>query len=73
MGRVNTAFFNLENFLHDPFCHRDVLQKPLLYLSHYFKLHRAEYYDRLMAIRNEGNWESCLSPVPKKPNRFGFF
>jgi len=41
-------------------CHRDVLQKPLLYLSHYFKLHRAEYYDRLMAIRNEGNWEGWL-------------
>jgi Fic family protein len=41
-------------------CHRQILQKPLLYLSHYFKLHRAEYYDRLMAVRNDGNWEGWL-------------
>jgi Fic family protein len=41
-------------------CHRQALQKPLLYLSHYFKMHRAEYYDRLMAVRNEGNWEGWL-------------
>jgi Fic family protein len=41
-------------------CERDVLQRPLLYLSHYLKAHRAEYYDRLMAIRNEGNWEGWL-------------
>lgn len=41
-------------------CQRKVLHRPLLYLSHYLKLHRAEYYDRLMAIRNEGNWEGWL-------------
>lgn len=41
-------------------CHCQVLQRPLLYLSHYFKQHRAEYYDRLMAIRNDGNWEAWL-------------
>ena len=39
---------------------RGVLQRPLLYLSYYLKAHRAEYYDRLMAIRNEGNWEGWL-------------
>jgi Fic family protein len=32
----------------------------LLYLSHYFKLHRAEYYDRLMAVRISGHWEEWL-------------
>ena len=41
-------------------CHHQVLQRPLLYLSHYFKMHRAEYYDRLMAIRQDGNWEGWL-------------
>lgn len=37
--------------------HRGVLRQPLLYLSYYFKLHRTEYYDRLMAVRLEGDWE----------------
>ena len=41
-------------------CQREVLQRPLLYLSHYLKQHRAEYYDRLMAIRNDGDWEGWL-------------
>ena len=41
-------------------CQRNVLHRPLLYLSHYLKTNRAEYYDRLMAIRNDGNWESWL-------------
>jgi Fic family protein len=41
--------------------HRDVLHRPLLYLSHYLKQNRAEYYDRLMAIRRRGDWEGWLS------------
>jgi len=41
-------------------CHRGILQKPLLYLSHFFKQHRAEYYDRLMAVRVSGHWEEWL-------------
>jgi Fic family protein len=41
-------------------CQRGVLQRPLLYLSHYFKRYRAEYYDRLMATRNGGDWEGWL-------------
>lgn len=40
--------------------HERALHRPLLYLSHYFKLHRAEYYDRLMAIRVDGDWEGWL-------------
>jgi Fic family protein len=41
-------------------CHRGVLHRPLLYLSHYLKRHRAEYYDRLTAIREAGDWEGWL-------------
>ena len=41
-------------------CQRKVLHRPLLYLSHYLKSNRAEYYDRLTAIRKDGNWESWL-------------
>ena len=41
-------------------CQRGILHQPLLYLSHYFKRHRAEYYDRLMAVRTSGQWEEWL-------------
>lgn len=41
-------------------CQQGVLQYPLLYLSYYLKAHRAEYYDRLMAIRHDGDWEGWL-------------
>lgn len=41
--------------------HRGVLHRPLLYLSHYFMRHRTEYYDRLTAVRNSGDWEAWLS------------
>jgi len=41
-------------------CQRGILKLPLLYLSHYLKFRRAEYYDRLMDIRNEVNWEAWL-------------
>ena len=40
--------------------HRGILRQPLLYLSYYFKLHRTEYYDRLMAVRLAGDWEGWL-------------
>jgi len=39
---------------------RGVLQKPVLYLSHYFKRHRQEYYDALQNIRDQGDWEGWL-------------
>jgi Fic family protein len=35
-----------------------VLDEPLLYLSLYFKTHRATYYDLLQRMRTEGDWES---------------
>jgi Fic family protein len=40
--------------------HRGVLHRPLLYLSLFLKRHRDEYYDRLMGVRDEGDWESWL-------------
>jgi Fic family protein len=39
---------------------RGVLQRPLLYLSYYFKQHRDEYYDLLQAVRTSGDWEGWL-------------
>jgi len=41
-------------------CEKNILQRPLLYISHYFKRYRSEYYDRLQAVRDMGNWESWL-------------
>jgi Fic family protein len=41
-------------------CERKILERPLLYPSYFFKAHRAQYYDRLMAIRNDGDWEGWL-------------
>ena len=41
-------------------CQREILLKPVLYLSHYFKQHRSTYYDRLQAIRDAGDWEGWL-------------
>ena len=41
-------------------CQQDILRQPLLYLSHYFKIHRSEYYDRLTAVRRAGDWEGWV-------------
>jgi Fic family protein len=41
-------------------CQKRALERPLLYLSHYLKQNRAEYYDRLTSIRNDGDWEGWL-------------
>jgi Fic family protein len=41
-------------------CQKHALGRPLLYLSHYLKERRDEYYDRLMAVRNDGDWEGWL-------------
>ena len=41
-------------------CERGALHKPVLYLSHYLKRHRQQYYDRLQAIRDGGDWEGWL-------------
>ncbi|MBU1226046.1 MAG: Fic family protein [Actinobacteria bacterium] len=39
---------------------RGVLTRPLLYLSLFLKQNRSEYYDRLGAIRTNGDWEGWL-------------
>lgn len=41
-------------------CEQNILKRPLLYISHYFKKYRAEYYDRLQLVRDSGNWEGWL-------------
>ena len=38
-----------------------VLRQPLLYLSLYFKQHRAHYYDLLADLRHSGDWEAWLA------------
>ena len=51
MGRLLITFW---------LCQQQILTKPLLYLSYYFKMHRSEYYDRLMDVRKKGDWESWI-------------
>ncbi|NLT57829.1 MAG: Fic family protein [Clostridiales bacterium] len=51
MGRLLITFW---------LCQQQILTQPLLYLSYYFKFHKLEYYDRLMAIRLKGDWEGWI-------------
>lgn len=51
VGRLLITFF---------LCQQEILQRPVLYLSHYFKRHRSEYYEHLQAVRDRGDWESWL-------------
>lgn len=41
-------------------CERQILEMPVLYLSHYFKRHRESYYERLQAVHDAGDWEGWL-------------
>lgn len=41
-------------------CSEGVLAQPVLYLSLFFKQHREEYYERLQATRDAGDWESWV-------------
>jgi Fic family protein len=51
MGRLLITFF---------LCQQGVLKRPLLYLSSFFKQNRDEYYARLQAVRDNGDWEQWL-------------
>lgn len=51
IGRLLITFF---------LCEKGLLQKPVLYLSHYFKQNRSEYYDHLQRVRDRGDWEGWL-------------
>ncbi len=42
-------------------CDCGILSKPLLYLSLYFKQHRARYYELLDQVRRDGDWEDWLA------------
>ena len=41
-------------------CEQKMLQKPMLYLSLYFKTHRQYYYELLNNVRLTGDWEAWL-------------
>jgi Fic family protein len=51
VGRLLIAFL---------LCEQEILLKPVLYLSHYFKQHRQLYYDHLQAVRDRGSWEEWI-------------
>ena len=38
----------------------DLLSQPLLYLSNFIEINRQEYYDRLLAVSQKGEWEAWL-------------
>lgn len=38
-----------------------ILQKPVLYLSHYFRRYQQTYYNLLQSVRDTGDWESWLA------------
>ena len=52
IGRLLITFWLME---------QEILHRPLLYPSLYFKKHRGEYIDRLQAIRGRGAWEEWLA------------
>ena len=54
-GRVGRLFITLL------FCQWELLPSPLLNLSAFFERNRREYYDHLLAISQQGDWESWLS------------
>jgi len=51
MGRLLITFL---------LCQQGILERPLLYLSYFFKRNRTEYYDRLQAVRDKGDWEGWM-------------
>ena len=52
MGRLLITFL---------LCEKKILEKPVLYLSHYFKKHRQKYYELLQATRDHGDWEGWIA------------
>lgn len=51
IGRLLITFF---------LCEKGFLQKPVLYLSHYFKANRDDYYQHLQRVRDRGDWETWV-------------
>lgn len=54
-GRIGRLLINLL------LMERGRLPLPLLYLSHYFETHRDEYYERLQAVREQGDIDGWLT------------
>lgn len=54
-GRIGRLFITLR------LIEKGLLPQPLLYLSAYFEKHRQEYYDRLLAISQRGDWEGWIT------------
>lgn len=53
-GRIGRILIPLLFFRHG------VLFRPMFYLSEYLEANRTEYYDRLLAITEEGDWEGWI-------------
>lgn len=51
IGRLLITFF---------LCQSEILIKPVLYLSHYFKANRQRYYELLQNVRDRGEWEAWI-------------
>jgi cell filamentation protein, protein adenylyltransferase len=62
LGRLLTALL-----MHE----RQVLSRPLLYLSLFLRANRLEYYDRLMAVRKNGDWEGWVKFFMKGAEQTG--
>jgi len=56
-GNGRTGRLLIALILHD----REVLCRPILYLSAYFKEHQREYYRRLTSVRENGDWEGWMA------------
>ena len=72
VGLIHTQFETIHPFLDGNgrvgrllitflLCQRGILQHPVLYLSHFFRQYRSEYYERLQAVRDRGDWEGWLA------------
>ena len=51
VGRLLITFYLYE---------KDYLKYPILYLSDFFERHRNEYYDLLLGVSQNGNWDAWL-------------
>ncbi len=51
VGRILVPLFLFE---------KEVLTRPMFYISEYLEANRNEYYDRLLAISEEGNWNGWI-------------
>lgn len=41
-------------------CEANIMHRPCLYISHYFKRYKSEYYARLQDTRDKGDWEGWI-------------